>query len=743
MTPAASKADVAEQLGQAGSIPVRLRHRLPAPTLRSDERRPAAAGAAHRHAARRPAAGRRRASGWAAAWSRTSSSGCSSGSGTARSRRRTPSTPSSPRCRATASSLRPVLNATGVLVHTNLGRAPLSPAAVEAVVAASGTTDVELDLATGRRGPARARRAIAALLAAVPAAEAALVVNNCAAALAAGRHRARPGPRDRAGPRRAGRDRRRLPASPTCSRPPAPGCARSARPTGSRSPTTAAPSAPDTGAVLKVHPSNFVVRGFTRAVEVARAGRRARRHRVPLVADIGSGLLGPHPLLPDEPDLQSTLAAGADLVTASGDKLLGGPQAGLLLGRAELVQRLRRHPLARALRVDKPTLAALEATLRGPLPPVQEMLAADLDGLRAAGPRAGRPARRRRGSTRSPSTRRPASAGEGRPSTRCRAPPCRCRRPSPTRCGAASPPVVGYVEGDRTLLDLRSLPPSADERAGRRRAGGGPPVDVIATAGHVDHGKSALVRALTGMEPDRWAEERRRGLTIDLGFAWTTLPSGRRLAFVDVPGHERFVGNMLAGVGLGAGGAVRGRGRRRLVGADRRARRRPRRARRAARPARGDQGRPRRPGPGARRRARAARPRRRWATCPGSRSARAPAPGCPSCVAALEALLAGLPAPDPAAPVRLWVDRAFTIRGAGTVVTGTLAAGTVARRRPAAARRTARSSSAACSRSASRSSGRPRRPGWRSTCAGSPSRSSPAATRCSPRAPSAPPTSST
>src|SRR6476661_4809710 len=74
-------------------------------------------------------------------------------------------------------------------------------------------------------------------------------------------------------------------------------------------------------------------------------------------------------------------------------------------------------------------------------------------------------------------------------------------------------------------------------------------MDVIATAGHVDHGKSALVRALTGMEPDRWAEERRRGLTIDLGFAWTTLPSGREVAFVDVPGHERFLGNMLAGLG--------------------------------------------------------------------------------------------------------------------------------------------------------------------------------------------------
>src|SRR4029453_16397713 len=81
---------------------------------------------------------------------------------------------------------------------------------------------------------------------------------------------------------------------------------------------------------------------------------------------------------------------------------------------------------------------------------------------------------------------------------------------------------------------------------GRRPVTG---MDVIATAGHVDHGKSALVRALTGMEPDRWAEERRRGLTIDLGFAWTTLPSGRRIAVVDVPGHEKFVGNMLAGIG--------------------------------------------------------------------------------------------------------------------------------------------------------------------------------------------------
>ena len=186
---------------------------------------------------------------------------------------------------------------------------------------------------------------------------------------------------------------------------------------------------PDTGAVLKVHPSNFVVRGFTRPVEVAELAAALAGTGTPLVADVGSGLLRPHPLLPDEPDLQSTLAAGADLVLASGDKLLGGPQAGLVLGRAELVQRLRRHPLYRALRVDKTTLAALEATLRGPLPPVQEMLAADLDGLRGRGrarwppgsPRAGidavavdarRPGRRGRGA-RAPAAQRRRLAARG------------------------------------------------------------------------------------------------------------------------------------------------------------------------------------------------------------------------------------------------------------------------------------------------------------------------------------------
>src|SRR5439155_6669730 len=128
---------------------------------------------------------------------------------------------------------------------------------------------------------------------------------------------------------------------------------------------------PDTAFVLKVHPSNFVIRGFTSAVPVADLSALG----VPVVADIGSGLLAPDPLLPGEPDAATALRAGAALVTASGDKLLGGPQAGLLLGRAELVTRLARHPLARALRVDKLTLAALEATLAGPPAPVADALA--------------------------------------------------------------------------------------------------------------------------------------------------------------------------------------------------------------------------------------------------------------------------------------------------------------------------------------------------------------------------------
>jgi L-seryl-tRNA(Ser) seleniumtransferase len=360
----------------------------------------------------------------------------------------------------TASSLRPVLNATGVLVHTNLGRAPLSSAAAEAITAAAGTTDVELDLATGRRGP-RGAAAIAALLEAVPAAEAAIVVNNCAAALAlvatalgAGKELvlAR-GELVEIG------DGFRIPdlLVSTGARLVEVGTTNRTTPADYR-----AALGPETGAVLKVHPSNFVVRGFTRSVEVRELAAALEGSGVPLVADVGSGLLRPHPQLPDEPDLQSTLAAGADLVLASGDKLLGGPQAGLVLGRADLVQRLRRHPLYRALRVDKTTLAALEATLCGPLPPVQAMLAADLDGLRA---------RARSLADRLAAAGIEAEAVDSEARVGGGGAP---EQPLPSAAVAVAEsfaeglrrgrrPVVGRVEDGRTLLDLRSVPPESDE----------------------------------------------------------------------------------------------------------------------------------------------------------------------------------------------------------------------------------------------------------------------------------------
>jgi L-seryl-tRNA(Ser) seleniumtransferase len=211
---------------------------------------------------------------------------------------------------------------------------------------------------------------------------------------------------------------------------------------------------PDTGFVLKVHPSNYHLTGFTSAVPVAELAKLD----VPLVVDIGSGLLSAHPLLPDEPDAGTALRDGADVVTASGDKLLGGPQAGLLLGDAELIDRLRRHPAARALRVDKLTLAALEATLVGPPPPVVEALRVTVEQLRA---RAERLVAQLPGAQAVDCVA--AVGGGGAPGVDL---------PSaavsvPESCAAAlrigSPAVVGRLEGGRCLLDLRTVAPDDDE----------------------------------------------------------------------------------------------------------------------------------------------------------------------------------------------------------------------------------------------------------------------------------------
>jgi L-seryl-tRNA(Ser) seleniumtransferase len=184
------------------------------------------------------------------------------------------------------------------------------------------------------------------------------------------------------------------------------------------------------------------------------------RLRVPVVADLGSGLLGPHPRLPDEPDAATTLRAGAALVTASGDKLLGGPQCGVVLGRTDLVQALRRHPMARALRVDKLTLAALEATLTGPPPPVAAALARTADDLHSRATRIaaqiGRPA------TAVASTGR--VGGGGAPGVELASAAVALPEHLAPGLRLGPDPVVGHVHGGLLLLDLLALDPEDDER---------------------------------------------------------------------------------------------------------------------------------------------------------------------------------------------------------------------------------------------------------------------------------------
>ncbi|WP_089154074.1 L-seryl-tRNA(Sec) selenium transferase [Micromonospora sp. NBS 11-29] len=352
---------------------------------------------------------------------------------------------------------RPVLNATGVVLHTNLGRAPLATAAVDALVAAAGHTDVELDLATGRRAR-RGREALDALAAAVPDAAAVHVVNNGAAALVLA---ATALAADREIVVSRGElveigDGFRLPdlLASTGAR---------LREVGTTNRTTradyAAAIGPRTGFVLKVHPSNFVVTGFTSAVPVAELVTLG----VPVVADIGSGLLAGDPLLPDEPDAATTLRAGAHLVTASGDKLLGGPQAGLLLGAADLVERLRRHPLARALRVDKLTLAALAATLHAATTPTRQALHADPGRLRDRVERL----RDRLGADGCKAEVVPVAAvvgGGGAPGVELDSWALSLpeRYAAPLRTG--DPAVLGRVLHGRLLLDLRAVPAHADDR---------------------------------------------------------------------------------------------------------------------------------------------------------------------------------------------------------------------------------------------------------------------------------------
>jgi L-seryl-tRNA(Ser) seleniumtransferase len=354
---------------------------------------------------------------------------------------------------ARATTLRPVINATGTVLHTNLGRAPLSAAARDALLAAAGYVDVEYDLIEGRRAP-RGRGTLDALRRALPDAGDVMVVNNGAAALllvvtvlAAGREVIwSRGELVEIG------DGFRLPDLVACT-------GATLREVGTTNRTSradyVAALGKRTGCVLKVHASNFRMTGFISSVAINDlAGLGA-----PLVVDVGSGLLAPDPLLPDEPDVAGALRSGAHVVTASADKLLGGPQAGLIAGRADLVARFRRHPLARALRVDKLTLAALEATLDGPQTPTVVALHVDADALRS---RAETIAARLGGEAGVVASVGAVGGGSG-PGVRLPGWAVSLPERYAACLRGGDPAVVARLDGGRCLLDLRCISPSDDD----------------------------------------------------------------------------------------------------------------------------------------------------------------------------------------------------------------------------------------------------------------------------------------
>jgi L-seryl-tRNA(Ser) seleniumtransferase len=382
----------------------------------------------------------------------------------------------------------PVINATGVVVHTNLGRSPLSAAAREAVLRAAGYATVEYDRSSGTRG---SRTAFAGELAAqLCGTEAATVVNNGAAALLLALAAV-------AGGREVVVSRGELIEIGGSFRLPdvmglagvtliEVGTTNRTRPDDYR---TAIGDA--TGLLLKAHRSNFRQIGFTREVTAAELASLATDTGLPFVYDLGSGLIveaddGPLGVLADEPAVRRAVADGADLVVFSGDKLLGGPQAGIIAGRADLVAACARHPLARALRIDKLQQAALEATLaahlRSELPldvPTMAMLATDPAELVARGhalaAKLGQTATADEAASRvefevaefagvigggaSPGTD-VASAGLV---LRCEAPE---RLAAQLRGGEL--PVIARIERDRVLLDLRTVPPEQDDLLAER-----------------------------------------------------------------------------------------------------------------------------------------------------------------------------------------------------------------------------------------------------------------------------------
>jgi L-seryl-tRNA(Ser) seleniumtransferase len=351
-------------------------------------------------------------------------------------------------------ALRRVLNATGVIVHTNLGRAPLAQAALERVVEAGrGYSNLEYDLVEGTRGSRQDH--VVAILRRLTGAESAIVVNNNAgaillalAALAEGRDvLVSRGELIEIGdgfriPDVLARSGAKLVEVGTTNR--------------TRAADYEHAAGEHTALILRVHQSNFRLVGFTEQPTLTELAAVARRHGLPLLDDLGSGALVE---LSDEPTAQASLSAGADLVSFSGDKLLGGPQAGIVVGRADLVERLRRHPLHRALRADKLGLAALEGTLLLYLDreravreiPVLRMLQEDAAAVRA---RAERLAAAVGGEVEETVAR---VGGGALPLAELPSFACAVDESLAGPLRAQDPPVVGIVRDGRLLLDCRTL----------------------------------------------------------------------------------------------------------------------------------------------------------------------------------------------------------------------------------------------------------------------------------------------
>ena len=368
---------------------------------------------------------------------------------------------------ARAPSLRRALNATGVIVHTNLGRAPLPEAALERMLEVGRSySNLEYDVSAGARGSRQDH--VAEILRRLTGAESALVVNNNAAAvmlalaaLAEGREvLVSRGELIEIG------DGFRIPDVLVRS-------GARLREVGTTNRTRAADYeralGPETALLLRVHQSNFRVVGFTEQPSVADLAALAHRHELPLVDDLGSGALLPSntALLGDEPLARESLAAGADLICFSGDKLLGGPQAGIVVGRAELVEKLRRHPLQRALRADKLTLAALEGTLGLYLDPeravrevpVLRMLDEPVETVRA---RASRLATAVGGEVEETVAR---VGGGALPLAELPSVACAVEEELAVPLRTGEPPLVGLIRDGRLLLDCRTLTDAEAEEA--------------------------------------------------------------------------------------------------------------------------------------------------------------------------------------------------------------------------------------------------------------------------------------